>query len=182
MKQPIRYFSIGLLISTLLLFGYYAFFLKEAKPKEITAELTTDEMVDRVEAEGFKVITNEQYIAFSLATEGLEVDSDKKEDKKNDKTEDKKENKKEDKKEKDEEEDEEELSLITHTFVTEDNVVSQDIAKILEDNKIIDNQREFLTYLEENDYMKYIQIGKFTVSNDMSFKEIAEIITTYPGK
>lgn len=177
MKQPIRYFSIGLLISTLLLFGYYSYFLEEDKPKEvITTELTTEEMVDKVEEDGFKVITNEQYIALSLTDEESEADSDK-----DDVDKDKKDKESEKEKKEDKEDEEEENTLITHTFVTEGNVVSQDIAKLLEDNKIIDDQREFLTYLEENDYMKYIQVGEFTVSNDMSFKEIAEIITTYPG-
>lgn len=180
MKQPIRYFSIGLLISTLLLFGYFSYFHEEEKPEIITTELTTEEMVDKVEAEGFKVITNEQYIALSLTAEEVEADKDNV-DKDKDKDKDK-EKDKDEKPAKDEEENEEDEgpSLITHTFVTQDDVTASKVAKILEDNNIINDQYEFLNYLKENDYMKYVQIGKFTVSNDMSFKDIAEIITTYP--
>lgn len=177
MKQPIRFFSIGLLVSSVLLFVYYAYFEEEAKPEVITEELSIEDMIAEVEATGNKVLTNEDYMALTLSPDD---NADSKDSDKKDKDSDK-----DDKKpsEKEEETDEEEdLSIISYTFDTEDGVVSEDIADLLVKNKIIDDKWAFLSYLEDNDYMKYIQLGEFTVSNDMSFKDIAEIITTYPGK
>lgn len=181
MKQPIRFFSIGLLVSSVLLFVYYAYFEEEAKPEVITEELSIEDMIAEVEAKGHKVLTNDDYMALTLSPDDKpdSKDSDKKENDKKDKDSDK-DDKNSSKKE--DEEDEEDLSIITYTFETEDGVVSEDIADLLVKNKIIDDKWAFLSYLEDNDYMKYIQLGEFTVSNDMSFKDIAEIITTYPGK
>lgn len=59
--------------------------------------------------------------------------------------------------------------------------MTQDIADTLIEKKIIDDRQEFLDYLDDNDYSAYIQIGTFEVNSDMSLKELAEVVTTYPG-
>ncbi|KAB2338524.1 endolytic transglycosylase MltG [Cytobacillus depressus] len=56
-------------------------------------------------------------------------------------------------------------------------MVSHDIAALLEREKIIDDGDHFETYLEENGYNKRIQLGTFDLKPDMSYKQIAKIIT-----
>ena len=58
--------------------------------------------------------------------------------------------------------------------------ISRDVAKKLEANGIIDDAEDFNDYLCENDYASNIQNGKFTLKSNMSYKEIAEIITSKP--
>lgn len=197
MKQSLRFFAIGLLTASVLLFGYY--FLLDDTTKT-TEELTVDELISSIEDEGYRVISESDYVAFSFfKEEEMKADNtdgkgkDKK-PKKDDKEKDKdkgnkkdKDNKKDDENDannddtSDEKEKESDKDVITHTFTTDEGVVSQDIADILVDKKIIDDRQEFLNYLDDNGYSAKIQIGKFTVSSDMSFKELAEVITTYPG-
>src|SRR5699024_8020057 len=61
MKQAIRYFSLCLLLSVLLVYGYQ-FFNKEDR----AASFSEEELIDLVEDEGYHVITNEEYITYSL--------------------------------------------------------------------------------------------------------------------
>lgn len=197
MKQPIRFFSIGLFIASILLYGFY--FLFNDNETDHT-DIAVEDLITEIESKGYRVITEADYVAFSLSQEQNDdeadneekdnTDKDKDDDKekdtdteKDDSKEAEKENNNDD--EVDEKEDEEEditpEDVVKHTFTTEAGVVSQDIGNILLENNIIDDRQEFLDYLNDNDYSAYIQLGTFTVSSDMSYKEIAEIITTYPG-
>jgi len=189
MRQPLRFFAVGLLVASILLYGYYFFFVS-SNVKE--TELETDELIAQIEEDGYRVISEEDYLSFTFlkqqeedkeneSNEDTEEPEKDKEDKdKADKKEDSE--KEEDKnKEKEEEQKEEEEDVKKHTFTTDENVVSQNVADELINNGIIDDRQAFLDYLDENDYSSYVQIGTFTVSSDMSFKELAEIITTYPG-
>jgi len=198
MKQSLRFFAIGLLTASVLLFGYY-FFLDDST--QSNDELTVDELVSALEDEGYRAIPESDYVAFSFFKEE-EMKSDeedgkeekpkkneKEKDNNEDKNKDKKDKKKEDKKDKNENVNDDKNAdnnnndddVIKHTFTTGEGVVSQEIADILIEEKIIDDRKKFLDYLDDNDYSSKIQIGKFTVSSDMSMKEIAEVITTYPG-
>lgn len=190
MKQSMRFFAIGLLTASLILLGFY-FMLNgsQASSKNIPLE----EMIEQIESSGHRVITEKEFIAYTLSNEN---ESEKKDadEKKDDKTSDKKEEeqKEKDKKDKDKDkkdtdkkdkkkDDEKKDKVVKAKFTTKDGVVTQDIADILIDKKIIDDRQKFLDYLDDNNYSPYIQIGTFEVDSDMSMKEIAEIITTYPG-
>lgn len=193
MKQPIRFFSIGLLTSAILLSGFYFFF---DTSKENIENIPVEEMIAKVEEDGYRVITEDEFISYSLSTEKENADKDEKEtagkdkEQKNSKKDDEKSkekekkqedgDKKEKKKNKEDEEDEKE-KVKKVTFTTEEGVVSQDIADILIENDIIDDRQKFLDYLDDNDYSPYIQLGTFKVTSDMSMKELAETVTTYPG-
>lgn len=192
MKQSIRFFAFGLITASILLFGTY--FLSNTSQ---TVDMSKDDMIEALEEYGYRTISETDYVAFSFFKEQemqnddeAEKDKPKKDDKEKDK--DKQEDGEASKDEDDEKENDDEVDsndnsdnededVITHTFTTTDGVVSQNIADILVEEKIIDDRREFLDYLDDNGYSARIQLGKFTVSSDMSYKEIAEIITTYPG-
>ena len=53
----------------------------------------------------------------------------------------------------------------------------QEIADGLEGVHIIHNRNEFIRYMTDNQLQHAIQIGKFEFKNNMSYEEIAEIIT-----
>ena len=55
-----------------------------------------------------------------------------------------------------------------------------DVANKLENAGIIDDADDFNDYLCENGYASNIQNGKFTIASDMSYREIAETITSSP--
>lgn len=184
MKQHIRFFAIGLLTSALLAFGFYLV-IDETEVQLENAPL--DELIGQVESEGYRVITEDEFIDYSFYKEEKlqqEANGDKKKDNKKDKKKDdekddtdKKKSDKESDKEKDDEKDE--VKKVTITVSQGD--VSQDIAKKLVDNDIIEDAFEFVQYLEDNNYSPYIQLGSFEITSDMDFKDIAETITTYPG-
>jgi|SRR5690625_54869 len=188
MKQPIRFFSMGLLSASLLLLVFYFFF---DSTTDQVSNIPVEEMITNVEQEGYRVITEDEFISYSLFIEEQnqsetkttkdetkdEKEKDTNKDKPNDNNESNDNNDKSDK-DKDKEEKEEVEKL---TFTIEAGVVTPDIADILIENDIIEDRQKFIDFLEDNDYSSYIQLGTFEVTSDMSSKEIAEIITTYPG-
>jgi cell division protein YceG involved in septum cleavage len=52
-----------------------------------------------------------------------------------------------------------------------------EIAAQLEEANVIDQAANFGIYLEEYGFSKKIQLGTFKLTADMSYKEIAKIIT-----
>lgn len=184
MKQSIRFFSIGLLTASIVLFGFY-YLLKDSNVS--TKDVPLEDMVSEIESHGYRVITENEFISFTLNKENdsAKEEKDNKEDKqKKETTKKKSDNKKETtttKKKKKKETKDKKDKVVKTKFTTKDGVVTQDIADILYEKKIIKNKKKFLDYLDDNDYSPYVQIGTFEVSSDMSMKELAEIITTYPG-
>jgi|SRR5699024_1083944 len=190
MKIPIRYFSIGLLTASIIIL---IFFFINDEPMQDTDALSVEELADAIESKGYRVISEDDFISYSLyldeenAKKLEEEEKQKKKEKENnnkekdvDKDED---NKKEDAdeadKDKEKEEDKEETKTVT--ISVEQGFVSQDIAKALKADNIIDNEAEFVKYMEDNEYSPYIQIGKFQVTSDMDLKQLAETFTTFPG-
>src|SRR5690625_5656789 len=78
MKQPIRYFAIGLLTASLLLFIAYYFF----KPDAQTATESVDDMIIAIEDEGYRVVTESEYISLAVSDEASDEQSENEEDRK----------------------------------------------------------------------------------------------------
>ena len=70
----------------------------------------------------------------------------------------------------------------TYVLTVTSKTISRDVAKNLEKAGIIDDAEKFNDYLCDNDYASNIQNGKFTVNSNMTYKEIAETITSKPKK
>lgn len=188
MKYPIRYFSIGLFsASIILLIGFYLF-----QPKSTLSEIeTVDEMIGQIEKEGYRVISESEYISLATAKNELnhlqddedtanDKDKDEKEEKSDDQKQDDKdkESSKGDEKEKNEKEkDEKKDDVKKYTLVVEENMVPSTISEKLAENKIIKDAADFNKYMEDNNYSPYLQIGEFKLTSDMSNKEIAQTIT-----
>jgi len=141
------------------------------------------ELIAKIEEDNYRVITEDEFISYSLYAEKQNDEKKGEQDKASDKQKDTKTKvtDKDSKSENDNDNEKEEEEVKKVTFTTEAGVVSQDIADILIEKKVIDDRQKFLDYLEDNDYSPYIQLGTFEVTTDMSFKELAETVTTYPG-
>ncbi|MGM8365138.1 hypothetical protein ACLIBG_06575 [Virgibacillus sp. W0181] len=172
MRQPIRAFSIGLLTASVILLVVFLFF----KDNSVTEQqYTMDELKNKVEEKGYRIVSEEEYITLSLMEEEeLENDNNSektetKSDNKADKT-----NKTEEGENKEESVSEESKS---YTLKVEPNMMPHIVSDLLEKNKIIENASELDQYLEEHDISNLIQIGDHQLNSDMTIAEIAEEIT-----
>lgn len=74
MKHSIRSFSVGLLTTGLILLAVYYFFDNETDSQ---ASMETDEMISHIEQDGYRVLTEKEYIGYTVANANQEEnDSD----------------------------------------------------------------------------------------------------------
>lgn len=185
MKQPIRSFALGLLSAGIILLATFYFTGDSRNAKN----LSTDKMIASIEAEGYHVMTESEYISVSVKSDEGEKD---KENKKDDSTTEQngknqqqnkekasKDNNSESKKDssKDKKKDSSEKKTVTYTIKIESGMVPSTISDKLAKNNIIKNADEFTQYMEEQGYVKKVQLGKFKLTSDMSHYEIAEELT-----
>src|SRR5699024_8926858 len=159
MKQSIRFFSIGLLTASIVLLGFYFLF---GNSKASSKDVPLEEMIEEIESTGHRVVTEKEFIAYTINNEEKEVDKEdydkeKKKKKKDKKKETKKKDKKTEKKDKKEDKekknkkdkDKKDDKKVKATITTDDGVVTQEIAdKLVDENIIKDKEKqEFLDYL-----------------------------------
>lgn len=174
MKQSLRFFSLGILVSAILLLGYTLFFsgdLKQADP-------SVEEMSDSLSDQGYRVVSEDEYVKYTLdkdkpsnSEENDETDKEDEDEKEKDESDNN-----DDKKDKDKKKEK-------ATIKTESGVVAPDIAEDLVEEKIIkkDEKDDFAAYMDDEGYSEKVQLGKFKVDSDMDFKELAKTFTTYSG-
>ncbi|NEY20030.1 endolytic transglycosylase MltG [Bacillus ginsengihumi] len=63
-----------------------------------------------------------------------------------------------------------------HLSVTK-GMTTMDISKRLKTGEIIKDEKQFSQYLIAHDYQKQLQIGEYDLTNQMSFEQIAKMIT-----
>lgn len=158
MKQPVRYFAIGLLTAGVILLAM--FYVEESKSK--IDDLSAEEMIEALKADGYRIVTEAEYITLSV--------QDKKEQKQET-------GKDGDKKDTSEDQKDEEEAKATYTINIKSGMLPSEISEVLADNQIVKDAFKFSQYLEKNNYSKYIQLGKHKVNSDMSQKELAEELT-----
>ena len=56
-------------------------------------------------------------------------------------------------------------------------MTSSEIATKLAQNKIVKEEEDFAEYLIKNDYQTDIQLGSYSLTNRMSYDQIAKMIT-----
>src|SRR5690625_751978 len=162
MKQPIRYFSIGLLTASVVLLLAFYFFDNSTTN---TDDLPVEEMIEAIKADGYHVVSEKEYIALSVNDEDDNKANDKKDDKNKDKNEE------------DKEKQEEESDKKTYTINIKSGMLPSEISEILAENDIIKDADKFDQYLEKEEYSPYIQLGKHKLNSEMSTKEVAEALT-----
>lgn len=152
-KRNTRAFAIGILVSVCIIGSFYFSALKKEMPVDLSIENAKALLADH----GFIVLTKEKYQEIEKAnndkpkkTETIEQPASPPKS-----TE----------------------AAVAYTLEIIGGMVSHDIAVMLEKEKIIDDADQFETYLEENGYSKRIQLGSFELKSDLSYKQIAKIIT-----
>src|SRR5690625_1009091 len=177
MKLPIRYFSIGLFTATIILLIIFTFFYDSKSDSE---NLSIDDLILKIEDQGYHVLTEAEYITYSVAKDNNDEsteDQPQKEDENSDQDEKSSDEKQEDTQdEKEDKSKEEEEEIFTYTLVVEPNMLGPTVSKLLLDHQIIDDAEKFNRYLEVEGYAPYLQIGEHELTSDMSYYEIAEKI------
>lgn len=190
MKQPIRYFSIGLLTASLIILIVISFFEKGDDQQN---EGSVDEMIATLTDEGYHVLSSSEYISLSVSGETEDRENSDVDEDETDNSSDEEDNEKEnvDETENDnkddanneeeivEEEDEEE-EVHKYTLTIEPNMLGPEVSELLKNNNIISDDIAFNRYLETEGYAPYLQLGDHQLSSDMSNYEIAEIIAKSP--
>lgn len=179
MKQHIRAFAIGLLTSGVLLLAIYLISNPSANRAE---DMDPEELISVLEDKGYAVLTQDQYIAHSVNKETSDAgqEDETSEDAENEAAEDENADEENENGNSDEnEEGTEEDEVIETKVKLESGMPPSNISDSLEDAGIIDDAMEFNDYLEDNDYSGSVKPGTYKVNSEMSFDEIAEIITTY---
>ncbi|WP_019242569.1 MULTISPECIES: hypothetical protein [Bacillus] len=65
----------------------------------------------------------------------------------------------------------------SYTLAVNKGMKTEEICQTLQLNHIIDDAIKFDQYLSEHDFSKKVQIGKFVLTSEMSYEQIARIIT-----
>ncbi|GAA1370991.1 endolytic transglycosylase MltG [Peribacillus frigoritolerans] len=65
----------------------------------------------------------------------------------------------------------------TYTIKVKTNMTTAEIADLLSKEKIIDDDAEFEAYMNDRDFSKKIQIGEFVVTNNMTYRQLANTLT-----
>lgn len=187
MKHHMRAFSIGLFTSAIILL--IVFYL--AHDPEVTLEdVDPENMIPILEDQGYAVLSQQEYIAFSVSdeeegnnSENDESEEDNEQNSEEESNEDEEQNNDDENSNEEEssndEEASEESSVVEYSLTVETGMASSEISDILESEDIIDNASDFTDYLEDNDYSISIKPGTFELSSDMSHYEIAEAITSF---
>ncbi|MEB2629816.1 hypothetical protein SOP94_15275 [Peribacillus frigoritolerans] len=68
-------------------------------------------------------------------------------------------------------------SIVTYTIKVKTNMTTAEIADRLSKEKIIDDADEFEAYMNDRDFSKKIQIGEFVVTNNMTYRQLANTLT-----
>ncbi|MBO1000572.1 endolytic transglycosylase MltG [Bacillus sp. SD075] len=68
-------------------------------------------------------------------------------------------------------------SIVSYTIKVNTNMTTTEIADRLSKEKIIDDAAEFEVYMNDHDFSKKIQIGEFVVTNNMTYRQLANTLT-----
>src|SRR5699024_1846552 len=149
-----RFFSLGLFVASLIIFIFYNYFEEpEANPNDFSKE----ELVEIIEDDGYRVITEEDYISYTVNedenNEALNIE------------------------EKELEEEENQDNNIEYTFEITAGMMPHEVIALVEEEDIIEDADKFSEFMDKNDYSPYIQQGEFELTSDMSDEDIAKEIT-----
>ncbi|WP_088050643.1 hypothetical protein [Virgibacillus dakarensis] len=174
MKQPVRLFSLGLFTASLIVLILFLFVDDSKKNVE---NIPNDEMITALQADGYRVLSESEYISLSVnndkdkqeaeKTEQASAEGQAEDNNSAEKADEDKENKA----------DETEKEEKTYTLTIKSGMASSEISDALVENGIIDDAGKFSKFLKDKGYDTKVQLGKFKVSSSMNQKEIAEEIT-----
>lgn len=151
-KRNLRAFAFGVFFTVCLIGAFYF-----SNEYDRSAEISVNQAQDYLKQKGYIILTKEQHLQL---LSDKETANQKKESIKQAPS---------------------PLNSAKQEFIfildIKSGMVSHDIANILHDKKIIDDAKQFESFLEENGFSKRIQLGSFEVKSGMSFAQIAKVIT-----
>lgn len=156
-KRSVRSFALGILFAVMILSGSYIWIDLDESP-------TLEEAKRLVEEEGLVIITEEEYDSLSSTPSPPDDTADEKEEPVHEEP-------------AEEEQADSNQTIIEYELEIQAGMNSSDIAETLFREKVIDDEHDFEQYLIDHDYNRRMQIGSFTLTNDMSYEQIAKIIT-----
>src|SRR5699024_5050339 len=115
------------------------------------------ELVEIIEDDGYRVITEEDYISYTVNedenNEDLNIDEKELEEEENQDSND---------------EDENEDNNVEYTMEITSGMMPHEVIALLEEENIIEDADKYYELMYKNEYSHYIQQGKFEITNNMS--------------
>ncbi len=182
MRTTLRSFSLGLLTTAIVLGIIYT----QSSGSTEKTDLTIEDASTFLENEGFHVVTKTEWTDLNeqLNSNQQEENNTQQQEKQTESngekqaTEDQEQTEEKPEQQQTEEKQQEEKKEAQPVEIEiVSGMTTYDVADLLIDEKVIKDKMEFITYLEDNDYAKYIQIGTFQLKSGMSLYEIAEVLT-----
>lgn len=166
-KRNVRSFAIGVFLSVSLI-GFFYFFQYE--PRQGAYDLEDARAL--LEEKGYVTLEKSEYSALQekavLPNEATPQEQEKKEvEEPNEGTQEKEAVN----------EDQSADKIINYQLEIVSGMTSNEIAKILAQNKIVQDETAFAKFLINHDYQTDIQLGSFPLTNQMSFEQIANMIS-----
>ncbi|MCP3025677.1 hypothetical protein [Halobacillus sp. A5] len=172
MKHSVRFFSLGIAVSTVILSS--AYWLSPDKTAEGTnTSMNESEMIQRLEESNYQVLSDEELQQQINEALSEQTNDETKEESSNTSSEEEKSEEEEQSKKQDNETN----GSDTYTLVIKEGISSTDISQSLEREGIIDNANSFDKYLSDRKLTQYIQIGEFELNSGMNRDEVADAIT-----
>lgn len=177
MKQTLRAFSLGMLVTTLI-FSTHFFFFSEDTPNTIASPSDAD-MIETLEDSGYTIYTDEELAAYIDAqlTEQMLTEENQNNDRDTGESEPsstpENEPSIEDTSEIDQEADNDTSSFI---LTIEPGMTITEVSNYLIIANLIESREQFVDYLSDNGYATNIQVGSFELNRDMSLAEVVEVI------
>ncbi|SDI95284.1 endolytic transglycosylase MltG [Salimicrobium halophilum] len=148
MRPMLQAFSAGLLLATVIIAISYYYTDSKSEQKAAPAELSTEEMIDRLENDSFVIHTTEEWKKKKQELRSGSGQGEQAE------------------------------TIKSLSLTVSEGMSSKDISRTLENASIIEDGQAFNDYLIQNGLSKQIQTGDFLVNQDMSQPELAEILTS----
>jgi hypothetical protein len=165
-KRSVRSIAIGIFLSSLLI-GLFYFFQQGPRQKEYSLE----DARTLLEGKGYTILENSKYKTLqekaTIPNDATPQEQGREEvEKSTESTQGKVVN------------DEQSTDMIiNYQLEIVGGMTSNEIAKILVQNKIVQDETAFANFLIDRDYHTDIQLGVFPLTNQMSFEQIANMIS-----
>jgi hypothetical protein len=177
MKQTLRAFSLGMLVTTLIFSVHFFFFNEDAAPTSVSPN--DAEMIKILEDSGYAIYTDEalaRYIEEQIADQTISEEHPEDEtdiDESASSSTPEVEPTQEDTKENDQESNNDTSSFI---LTIEPGMTITEVSNYLIIANLIESREQFVDYLSNNGYATNIQVGSFELNRDMSLAEVVEVI------
>lgn len=168
MKHTLRAFAFGILITTLIIGGYFMFIETNNIP-----DIDETDMIASLNEKGYRVFTDEELSHYTDTQIDLFLASHTVNENTTEENTD-------DDIDADDSEIEQPIHGDTSSFILtiEPGMTVSEVSNYLIIANLIESREQFVNYLSENGYATNIQVGSFELHRDMSMEEVVNVIAT----